>query len=230
MIATARLFETQINISKDNFIKLIEHSRKITRDIISVQIKDIEFPKYIGSFHIKGKLCPTSTRLEGIQAIYPYIKDQDLKNKVNKSIKLAIDLLLRTQIKDSFCKGGWPMAISKLVEKEKIFNREKWIPFLDSFKKNLEKSEDIGSDKTFQMLVNKIEKFKNEGGVSKWIKKGENKKNLCVCKHCTSKQVQYINKFNNRVGEIRIDYVQHALCALIMYKNLIENGIISQIS
>ena len=222
LIATARLFESQINISKDNFIKLIEHSKKIMRAMISTQIKDLETPKYIGSFHIKGELCPTSTRLEAIQAIYPYIKDQDLKNKVDKSIKLAIDLLLRTQIKDGFCKGGWPRAISKLVEKEKIFDREKWMSFFDSFKK----PSDMESDKTFQTIANEIERFKNKGSVSKWVKKGENKNGLCVCKNCSDKQTQIINKFNNRVGEIRIDYVQHALCALIMYKNLRENDII----
>jgi hypothetical protein len=150
----------------DNEIKqrILSHAEKVVRSIISLQIKQSRYESLIGGFSLKGEITPTSTKVEGLNAIYPYLSDRELMRQTKSCMDLAIDFILRSQIREAPFQGAWSRAMTRY---------------------------DIGPDK----MANQIDMAED----------------LIDRKR---------REHNKAAGEIRIDYVQHALSALIGYQQL----------
>lgn len=151
LIATSKVLEIEVkdmDLSKERSW-LIEHATKVMNRILTDQIADSHpaMMKFNHGFHKQGNTTPTSTRLEGLLAMYPHLSGEYKKN-LAKSISQAVTWLKEAQLKEGFHKGAWTRSVAK---------------------------------------------FKGKG---RWIR-----------------------KHNKRAGEIRIDYVQHALSALISAYN-----------
>ena len=105
---------------------------------------------------------PTSVCVEGLNAIYPYLLDKKLMKSTRLGITLAIDFLLRTQIKETPFQGVWRRS---------------------AFRYDVEAYKKIhGENQSYE------------------------------------EQIEH----NETMDEIRIDYVQHALSALIGYQQLFK--------
>ena len=131
---------------------LVNHAAQICEAILKAQINNHERPEYIGGFTSNGRTTPTSTRLEGLLAARSILPtDHALQRKIDSTVEIGVDFLIRAQIKEGEYTGAFPMAVGKL--------------------------------------------------------KGDSAR---------------VEKFNRRVTEVRIDYVQHALSALIQYQEAMK--------
>ena len=146
----------------DNEIKqrILSHAEKVVRSIISLQIKQSRYESLIGGFSLKGEITPTSVKVEGLNAIYPFLSDRELMRQTKSCMELAIDFILRTQIREAPFQGAWTRAMTRY---------------------------DIGAN-TMDGTESFIDRKRRE--------------------------------HNKAAGEIRIDYVQHSLSALIGYQQL----------
>ncbi|MFC1550358.1 hypothetical protein ACFL46_03615 [Candidatus Neomarinimicrobiota bacterium] len=144
--------DREINISDKNYI--VNHLLQIIENIITNNPNHPLDHLFFGCLSNDGRTTPTATRLEGLLAALPYIKDynpEKIKEAVT-TIDNGIGFLIKSQIKSGKYMGGIPRAIKALD------------------------SDHPGYSKTF----------------------------------------------NHRYSEIRIDYVQHALSALIAYHSLLN--------
>jgi hypothetical protein len=159
LIASAKILEYD---GVDNEIKqrILSHAEKVVRSIISLQIKQSRYESLIGGFSLKGEITPTTVKVEGLSAIYPFLSDEELMRQTKSCMDLAIDFILRTQIREAPFQGAWTRAMTRY----------------DNGPDNMDRS------------VSFIESKRRE--------------------------------HNKAAGEIRIDYVQHALSALIGYQQL----------
>ncbi|MFW5887215.1 MAG: beta-L-arabinofuranosidase domain-containing protein [Bacteriovoracia bacterium] len=152
LIATGELFEMKrpafLNEKDKELIQ--EHAYKIIFKILKQQIRKSYNNNLIGGFNRSGNSTPTSTRLEGLIAMYPFIDNPKFKKATKAGIKKGIDFLLTHQEPKGRFKGAWTRSVISLPE-------------------------NVGK-KEFQRKA---------------------------------------RKFNLRATEIRIDYIQHALSALI---------------
>ena len=146
----------------DNEIKqrILSHAEKVVRSILSLQIKQSRYESLIGGFSLKGEITPTTVKVEGLNAIYPFLSDRELRKQTKSCMELAIDFILRTQISEGPFQGAWTRAMTRY----------------DSGANKIERSEEL------------IDRKRRE--------------------------------HNKAAGLIRIDYVQHALSALIGYQQL----------
>ena len=143
--------------------RILSHAEKVVRSILSLQIKQSRYESLIGGFSLKGEITPTSTKLEGLNAIYPFLSDRELMRQTKSCMDLAMDYVLRSQIREAPFQGAWTRAMTRY----------------DSGANKMERSEDL------------IDRKRRE--------------------------------HNKAAGVIRIDYVQHALSALIGYQQLFNN-------
>jgi hypothetical protein len=150
----------------DNEIKqrILSHAEKVVRSIISLQIKQSRYESLIGGFSLKGEITSTTVKVEGLSAIYPFLSDRELKRQTKSCMELAIDFILRSQIREAPFDGAWARAMTRY----------------DSGQNAMDRSGDRAE--SF------IERKRRE--------------------------------HNKAAGEVRIDYVQHALSALIGYQQL----------
>jgi len=146
----------------DNEIKqrILSHAEKVVRAILSLQIKQSRFESLVGGFSLNGDITLTSTNVEGLNAIYPFLSDRELMRQTKSCMDLAMGFILRSQIREAPFQGAWTRAMTRY---------------------------DIGPDKI----------GRTEGFIDR-------------------KRRQH----NEAAGEIRIDYVQHSLSALIGYQQL----------
>lgn len=119
LIATEKIIKISPSLKKETRDKLLDHADKVIRKIFTTQVLEHENADVIGSYSRKGKPTPTATRVEGLTAIYPYIRDKELKQKALESIKMAANFLLKSQILDGKLKGSWPRSTVKLEGKGK---------------------------------------------------------------------------------------------------------------
>ena len=99
----------------DNEIKqrILSHAEKVVRSIISLQIKQSRYESLNGGFSLKGAITPTSTKLEGLNAIYPFLSDRELMRQTKSCMELAIDFILRSQIREAPFQGAWTRAMTR---------------------------------------------------------------------------------------------------------------------
>ena len=150
----------------DNEIKqrILSHAEKVVRSILSQQIKESRYESLIGGFSLKGEITPTSTKVEGLTAIYPFLSDRELMRQTKSCLELAIDFIVRTQIREAPFQGAWTRAMIRDDIRPGTIGRT--------------------GDRTESFIDRKR------------------------------------REHNKAAGEIRIDYVQHALSALIGYQQL----------
>jgi len=110
----------------DNEIKqrILSHAEKVVRSIISLQIKQSRYESLIGGFSLKGEITPTSTKVEGLNAIYPYLSDRELMRQTKSCMDLAIDFILRSQIREAPFQGAWSRALTRYdIRPDKMANQ-----------------------------------------------------------------------------------------------------------
>lgn len=159
LLATARLLslvgEKELPVSRE---LLINHAVQVCEAMLAERVCNPGHPNFIGGFSEQGKVTPTATRLEGLQAALMFLPDrQKIHRRVQSVITPGIEFLLRAQVKKGHFLGAFPRAVNH-----------------------------IASD------------------------------------------APPARKFNRRATEVRIDYVQHALSALIQYQDLLEGSILSE--
>ena len=140
--------------------RILSHAEKVVRTMISLQIKQSRYESLVGGFSLKGAVTPTSTKVEGLSAIYPFLSDEELVRQTKSCMDLAVDFILRTQIREAPFQGAWSRAMTR-----------------------------------YETGANKMDETEN---------------------FIDSKRREH----NEAAGVIRIDYVQHALSALIGYQQL----------
>lgn len=151
LIASDKILATAKDINPEVKTKILKHAESVVRSILVGQINTHDIEAVKGGFTDWGRPTPTSTRIEGLTAIYPHLTTKMLKELTWNSIEKAIVFTRNAQIVSGKYAGAWPRSILKLNSKKKT------------------------------------KKIKN---------------------------------FNRRAREIRIDYVQHALSALISYQTI----------
>jgi hypothetical protein len=159
LIASAKILRYD-GVDNETKQRILSHAEKVVRSIISLQIKQSRYESLIGGFSLKGEITPTTVKVEGLSAIYPFLSDKELMRQTKSCMDLAIDFILRTQIREAPFQGAWTRAMTRY----------------DNGPDNMDRS------------VSFIESKRRE--------------------------------HNKAAGEIRIDYVQHALSALIGYQQL----------
>jgi len=110
----------------DNEIKqrILSHAEKVVRSILSLQIKQSRYESLIGGFSLKGEITPTSTKVEGLNAIYPFISDREMMRQTKSCMDLAIDFILRTQIREAPFQGAWSRAMTRYdIAPDKMANQ-----------------------------------------------------------------------------------------------------------
>ena len=148
LLATAKLLSLN-NINQLSFSQelLINHGIQLCDVMLQSQIENAQKSKYNGGFSRDGKITPTATRLEGLQAALSFIPtNHGSAKRIDSAVSRGISFLLQAQIKEGEFIGAFPRAIGKIP-----LNRPK------------------------------------------------------------------AREFNHRATEVRIDYVQHALSAMIQY-------------
>jgi hypothetical protein len=154
LLATAQLLsltnEKELPVSKE---LLINHAIQICETILTEQIRNPQQPNYNGGFSKQGKVTPTATRLEGLQAALMFLPaNQEIRQRIQSAVPPGINFLLRAQVKEGNFLGAFPRAVDQIAA-----------------------------------------------------------------------DTPDAKKFNRRVTEVRIDYVQHALSALIQYLDIVED-------
>ncbi len=161
LIAIAKIFDLLKAEGKDlsSYDYLMVYSRRLVERLLA----EWNSSTVKGSFMSDYGTTPTATRIEGLTAIAPYLKeDKELLQPTLTVIKEACTFLMNSQFTEGPYKGGIPMATKK---KEYENSRE-----------------------------------------SRFA----------------------INRYNKIAPEIRIDYVQHAMCALLGYDRLLQLGITAE--
>lgn len=161
LIASSKLLKYSA-VDGEKKQRIISHAEKIVKLMLSQQIKSSSSEALIGGFSLEGETTPTSVCVEGLNAFYPYLLDRELMKSTRSGISLAIDFLLRTQIKETPFQGAWRRS-------------------------------------AFRYDVEAYKKI-----------------------HGENQSYEEQKEHNETMNEIRIDYVQHALSALIGYQQLFK--------
>jgi hypothetical protein len=115
LIATAKWF-AQRKPSPDSAIRarLLTHAAQICESILGDQVPLDSPPELRGSLNKNGATCPTSTRLEGLQAALEFLppEQKELRTRVEDAVHRGIGFLLNAQIKTGKYAGGVPHAIA----------------------------------------------------------------------------------------------------------------------
>lgn len=155
LLATAKLLTKWSRLSEPPVSReaVIHHAERICRQIATRQVRSAHDPLLTGALVRDGRTCPTATRLEGIQAVIPFLPaaSKGLRTRLEETARAGVAFLVRSQLTTGDCRGGFPYAIRKLPDEPRH------------------------------------------------------------------------RRFNARVRTVRIDYVQHALCALLEY----ETGVLA---
>jgi hypothetical protein len=147
LLATHRLLRLPRVWEKKRKYQILEkHAAELCQSITGTRRPNTSWVGFTGD----GRTCPSATRLEGLIAALPLLKDPLLRARTQHAVEEGIEFILRTQHHIGRCAGGWPRAAEKLPE--------------------------------------------SHSG--------------------------YTSSFNRRATEVRIDYVQHAMSALLMYEAL----------
>lgn len=86
---------------------LLEHAEAVVKGILNEQIQDNTEACLNGGFNLQGRLAPTATRLEGLLASLPIIKEGSLRKRTRKAVELGMGYLAAAQIRTGPTKGGF---------------------------------------------------------------------------------------------------------------------------
>ncbi len=94
---------------------LINHAIQICNTILEEQVMDSDQPEYNGGFSRDGRTTPTSTRLEGLQAVLGFLPDEHKsKNRIKTAVIRGLNFLVQAQVTDGKYSGAFPRAIGKI--------------------------------------------------------------------------------------------------------------------
>ncbi len=113
LLATAKLMrESKSSLTPEEIEMLQHHAAQICDTILRSQVLDKQSPKTYGGYDIDGRTTPTATRLEGLLASISDIlpSDHPMHAKVKKSVPLATQYLLQSQVTTEPFVGAIPRA------------------------------------------------------------------------------------------------------------------------
>ncbi len=89
---------------------LLDHARRLCRDMVREQQEQLEQPRIAGCFTPEGRTCPSATRLEGLIAALQYLPDEDtqLRRDVRTAVQLGVPFLLSSQVHEGPYAGALP--------------------------------------------------------------------------------------------------------------------------
>ncbi len=113
LIATERLLVLEHHLTLVNRLELVRHVNLIVQSDLKGQILAPPTHPALGCFDGEGRTAPTAVRMEGIQAVSPYLKDSlHLSyDEVRNQTILGVRCLLRSQVKSGEFKGAIPQNI-----------------------------------------------------------------------------------------------------------------------
>jgi len=117
MIATAAVlpryeFATAPPISRE---RLVAQALAIGKMMMGEQRRISWVPGMNGSFAIDSRITPSSTRLEGLAALYPILPpNHPDKDRIRQSIVDGLSFILSAQVKDGQARGGFRGALHQL--------------------------------------------------------------------------------------------------------------------
>jgi hypothetical protein len=73
-----------------------------------------------GCFTPDGRTCPTATRVEGLTAAMAFLPDSEaaLRAQIQQAAGQGIDFLLRSQVRQGPCAGGFPHEVGSYERKK----------------------------------------------------------------------------------------------------------------
>jgi len=82
--------------------RLLEHARRLCRDMLADQQRQIDMAQISGCFTSDGRTCPTATRLEGLTAALQYLprEDDELRGEIRRAVERGLLFLLDSQVVD----------------------------------------------------------------------------------------------------------------------------------
>ena len=108
MLATRKLFETPSNgLTQAEKVQLQKHAEQIAYSKIDEQFVDEKYI-YKGGFIDNLRLCSIGTIMEGYVAIYYITDNEELKQRILKTLRFGNDFLSRFQLKEGAMRGGIP--------------------------------------------------------------------------------------------------------------------------
>lgn len=110
LIATALRLDTG-DLSAEDEEALRRHAGQIIDGMLDRPEFAADAPQH-GSFRADGRTTPTATRLEGILAMRPHLKDERRIRAVDEAVPDAIRFLLRAQVKTGKHPGAVPEAFT----------------------------------------------------------------------------------------------------------------------
>lgn len=89
---------------------LLHHARRVCRDMMSDQSRQVDDPMISGCFTPDGRSCPSATRLEGLQAALIFLpaNEPDLRVSIEYSVHQGTRFLLRCQVTEGPHAGAFP--------------------------------------------------------------------------------------------------------------------------
>jgi hypothetical protein len=97
--------------------RLIDHAFAIGKMMMDEQWRTSLLPGMKGSFVSDGAITPSSTRLEGLIALFNLLpSDHPDRSQIQKSIERGLGFILRAQVREGDGKGGFTRALRKLPE------------------------------------------------------------------------------------------------------------------
>jgi hypothetical protein len=109
MIATAAALPQfrAAGVSSNLCQRLWRHSLDVGKRMMSEQWRTSWVPGLDGSFVSDGAITPSSTRLEGLLALYPLLPSEGDRARVQRSVETGLSFILRAQVKEGVAGGGF---------------------------------------------------------------------------------------------------------------------------
>lgn len=171
--------------------QLLEHARTICRVMIAQQRLNPSDAAF-GAFAVNGTTCPTSIRVEGMLGAYAALPaDDPLREPVRRSCDLALQFLCAAQIPQGAVAGGMPRAVVRLPEapaKKGGADSDEWPETRQSPQPGAQGAAGKAGEKAAARQAEEDDDAQGRNAARE----------------------------NARMGEVRIDYVQHALSAMLM--------------
>ncbi len=129
LLATDTIFHEagpdELPVSRELFFS---HALRISEGMLAEQIVDPGKPVLYGGFTRDGRTTPTSTRLEGLQAVLGFLpEDHERRPAIESAVERGISFLLRSQVTEGEFAGAFPRSVRRMQgdsEEAREFNEE----------------------------------------------------------------------------------------------------------
>jgi len=129
LLATEKIFELASREELPVSRELLEsHALRICEAMLAEQIDDPARPALHGGFARDGRTTPTSTRLEGLQAVLGFLPaEHEMRPVIESAVERGIGFLLRAQVTEGEYAGAFPRSVVRVggdSERAREFNED----------------------------------------------------------------------------------------------------------